>query len=81
MKKMEVSKARQTLSDRPSHKVLIASILGWIYHQMLLDSWVLTSTALVRSKVVVASGGFDETLPFSEDWDFWLRAYTSLSIY
>jgi glycosyltransferase involved in cell wall biosynthesis len=46
---------------------------GWIYHQMLLDSWVLTSTALVRSKVVVAAGGFDETLPFSEDWDFWLR--------
>lgn len=47
---------------------------GWIYHQMLLDSWVLTSTALVRSHVVVALGGFDETLPFSEDWDFWLRA-------
>ena len=46
---------------------------GWIYHQMLLDSWVLTSTALVRSKVVVAAGGFDESLPFSEDWDFWLR--------
>ncbi len=46
---------------------------GWIYHQMLLDSWVLTSTALVRSQVVVALGGFDETLPFSEDWDFWLR--------
>lgn len=46
---------------------------GWIYHQMLLDSWVLTSTALARSTVVRASGGFDETLPFSEDWDFWLR--------
>ena len=46
---------------------------GWIYHQMLLDSWVLTSTALARSSVIVASGGFDETLPFSEDWDFWLR--------
>jgi glycosyltransferase involved in cell wall biosynthesis len=46
---------------------------GWIYHQMLLDSWVLTSSALVRSHVVFASGGFDESLPFSEDWDFWLR--------
>lgn len=46
---------------------------GWIYHQMLLDSWVLTSTALIRSHVVIASGGFDESLPFSEDWDFWLR--------
>lgn len=46
---------------------------GWIYHQMLLDSWVLTSTALARSSVIQASGGFDESLPFSEDWDFWLR--------
>lgn len=46
---------------------------GWIYHQMLLDSWVLTSTALTRSHAIVASGGFDESLPFGEDWDFWLR--------
>ena len=46
---------------------------GLIYHQMLLDSWILTSTALARSTVVHAAGGFDEALPFSEDWDFWLR--------
>jgi GT2 family glycosyltransferase len=46
---------------------------GWIYHQMLLDSQVLTSTALVRAEIMAASGGFDESLPFSEDWDFWLR--------
>lgn len=46
---------------------------GWIYHQMLLDSWVLTSTAVARTEVVRAAGGFDETLPYSEDWDFWLR--------
>ncbi len=46
---------------------------GWIYHQMLLDSWVLTSTALARSEVIVSAHGFDEALPFSEDWDLWLR--------
>jgi glycosyltransferase involved in cell wall biosynthesis len=46
---------------------------GWIYHQMLLDSWILTSTALARMSVVKASGGFDESLPYGEDWDFWLR--------
>ncbi len=46
---------------------------GWIYHHMLLDSHVLTSTALARTVVVRQTGGFDETLPFSEDWDFWLR--------
>ncbi len=46
---------------------------GWIYHEMLLDSCVLTSTALIRTNVVMKLGGFDESLPFSEDWDFWLR--------
>lgn len=46
---------------------------GWIYHQMLTDSHVLTSTALARAGLVKDSGGFDEGLPFSEDWDFWLR--------
>jgi glycosyltransferase involved in cell wall biosynthesis len=46
---------------------------GWIYHQMLRDSWVLTSTALARATVFASAGGFDESLPFSEDWDFWLR--------
>lgn len=46
---------------------------GWIYHQMLLDSQILTSTALVRVSVVNNVGGFDESLPYSEDWDFWLR--------
>lgn len=46
---------------------------GWIYHQMLLDSWILTSTALTRSQVFQRVGLFDESLPYSEDWDFWLR--------
>ncbi len=46
---------------------------GWIYHQMLIDSYVLTSTALARAKVVKTASGFDEKLPFGEDWDFWLR--------
>jgi hypothetical protein len=46
---------------------------GWIYHLMLLDSWVLTSTALARATVFRTTGCFDEALPFSEDWDFWLR--------
>jgi glycosyltransferase involved in cell wall biosynthesis len=46
---------------------------GWIYHQMLRDSWILTSTALTRASVFAQVGLFDESLPYSEDWDFWLR--------
>ncbi len=27
----------------------------------------------MRRATVVSAGGFDETLPYSEDWDLWLR--------
>lgn len=46
---------------------------GWIYHLLLLDCWVLTSSALIRAKVFEKCGIFDESLPYSEDWDLWLR--------
>ncbi len=46
---------------------------GWVYHQFLLDCWALTSTVMMRRTVFADSGGFDEALPFSEDWDLWLR--------
>jgi glycosyltransferase involved in cell wall biosynthesis len=46
---------------------------GWIYHQFLLDCWMLTSTALFRREVFDQCGFFDDSLPYSEDWDLWLR--------
>ncbi len=46
---------------------------GWIYHLLLLDSWVLTSTAMFRTEVFKKCGLFDVALPYSEDWDLWLR--------
>ena len=46
---------------------------GWIYHQFLLDCWMLTSTAMFRRDVFDRVGTFDEGLPYSEDWDLWLR--------
>lgn len=46
---------------------------GWIYHQFLLDCWMLTSTAMFRAEVFASCGLFDESLPYSEDWDLWLR--------
>lgn len=46
---------------------------GWIYHLLLIDCWVLTSTAMIRREVFDRCGAFDETLPYSEDWDLWLR--------
>ena len=46
---------------------------GWIHHQFLLDCWMLTSTSMFRREVFERCGTFDESLPFSEDWDLWLR--------
>lgn len=49
------------------------NLSGWIYHQLLLDCWMLTSTAMFRREVFDLCGVFDEALPYSEDWDLWLR--------
>jgi glycosyltransferase involved in cell wall biosynthesis len=46
---------------------------GWIHHQFLLDCWMLTSTSMFRREVFERCGTFDVSLPFSEDWDLWLR--------
>ena len=46
---------------------------GWIYHQFLLDCWALTSTAMIRREALDRCGGFDPSLPYSEDWELWLR--------
>jgi hypothetical protein len=46
---------------------------GWVYHQFLRDCWALTSATLLRRELLASSGGFDVALPFSEDWDLWLR--------
>jgi glycosyltransferase involved in cell wall biosynthesis len=50
-----------------------SSFSGWIYHLLLLDCWVLTSTAMFRAEVLRKCGAFDEGLPYSEDWDLWIR--------
>lgn len=46
---------------------------GWIYHEFLLDCWMLTSTAMFRAEAFEQAGTFDESLPYSEDWELWLR--------
>jgi glycosyltransferase involved in cell wall biosynthesis len=46
---------------------------GWIYHQFLLDCWMLTSSAMFRADVFRQCGMFNEALPYSEDWELWLR--------
>ena len=54
---------------------------GWIYHELLLDCWVLTSAALIRAEVFGKCGMYDESLPYSEDWDLWLRISQRIPVY
>lgn len=46
---------------------------GWVYHQFMRDCWALTSATMLRRQLLQGSGGFDASLPFSEDWELWLR--------
>lgn len=50
-----------------------ASFSGWVYHLLLLDCMMLTSTSMFRREVFERCGAFDESLPFGEDWELWLR--------
>jgi glycosyltransferase involved in cell wall biosynthesis len=64
------SSMERKVSDAPS---VDPDYSGYIYHQFLIDCWALTSTAMIRREVFEAVGDFDATLPYSEDWDLWLR--------
>lgn len=47
---------------------------GWIYHRLLLDCYVWTSTVMLRRSLLETIGTFDESLRLGQDYDFWLRA-------
>lgn len=64
----------QRLLGDQSGSELEQSLSGWAYHQMLLESHVLTSSALLRRDDALAIGQWDTSLEYGEDWDYWLRA-------
>lgn len=64
--------AKSLLEERPAPGV-DAAVSGWVYHHLLVDSFILTSTAMMRADAVREAGAFDPELPYSEDWDLWLR--------
>lgn len=46
---------------------------GWIFEKCLPLCIISPSSALMRRALFEEIGGFDETLPVCEDYDFWLR--------
>lgn len=47
---------------------------GWLYHRLLMDCELLTTTVMLRGSMVRRMGGFDLNLWNGDDYDFWLRA-------
>ena len=63
-----------TSFDRSKYPDGIANELsGWVYHHLLYDSFMLTSASIFRREVFDKCGTFNVNLPYSEDWDMWLR--------
>lgn len=50
------------------------NLSGWIYHKLLLDNTVWTTTVVMRRALMLKVGEFDETLRLGQDYDYWLRA-------
>lgn len=53
--------------------VIEPSRSGWVYHRLLLDCILNTSTVVIRRWVVQQTGEFDETLRSGQDYEYWLR--------
>lgn len=52
---------------------IIPELSGWIYHRLLMDCEVHTSTVMMRRSVAKDIGFFDTDLVTGEDYDYWLR--------
>lgn len=58
----------------PTAAPVVAAESGWIYHRLLLDCLLHTSTVMIRRVIAEQVGGFDTELQVGEDYDYWLRA-------
>jgi|JI10StandDraft_1071094.scaffolds.fasta_scaffold214976_4 glycosyltransferase involved in cell wall biosynthesis len=63
----------QSMRETPEQDGLDSDLTGWVYHRYLLECPSLTSASMIRREVLETVGPFDEALPYSEDWDLFLR--------
>lgn len=56
--------ARNGLDERNS---------GWLYNKLLFDCVLLTSSVMLRSRIVKLVGDFDVTMFNGDDYDYWIR--------
>ncbi len=66
---------RPTLVDsKIARDGIVPDLSGWIYHKLLMDCEVHTSTVMMRSSIAKDIGFFNTDLITGEDYDYWLRA-------
>lgn len=53
---------------------ITAGLSGWIYPELLLDSYIHIITAVIHRSVFDTVGGFDGSFGKGSDYDFWIRA-------
>lgn len=61
------------IQQNPAPQETDAALSGWIYHHLLLDCVVHTSTVMMRREVLDQVGLFKAELVTGEDYDYWLR--------
>lgn len=64
---------RRPRADGPPGGDIDPEHSGWLYHRLLLNCVLFTSTVLIRRSIIQEVGEFDETLRNGQDYDYWLR--------
>ena len=62
------------VNSQVAHEAIDPDLSGWIYHRLLMDCEVHTSTVMMRRSIAREIGFFDTGLVTGEDYDYWLRA-------
>ena len=52
-------------------------LFGDVFDQLVLDNFITHSSILMKRDAFLKSGGYDETLKTTCDWDLWLRMSAS----
>lgn len=59
--------------DRVTRTPAFKAYRGKVTKQIFYDNFMPASSVMLKRECLAKSGGFDETLTRSEDWDLWLR--------
>lgn len=59
--------------DKSLNQVTVPRYRNKILKELLLDNFIVTSSTLLKAECFEKVGMFDESIPFAEDYDMWIR--------